>query len=150
MNRCVVPRTSAGALAFGLATGFRVLAQTSGFTVAPTSLDGGGGLSSAGAYTLGGTVGQPDAGTLSGGRYALEGGLWPGLLTRVVIPDGPTLQIVASAAGVTLSWTPPLAGFVLQEAEAPEGTWRNAPSGSQNPVILPAAAEARFLRLVRP
>ena len=150
MNRCDLLRPLAWALAIGLATSFRILAQTPGLSVAPASIDGGGGLSSAGTYTLAGTAGQPDAGTLSGGRYALEGGLWPGLLTRVVIPDGPTLQIVSSDAVVTISWTPAIAGFVLQEADAPEGTWRNAPSGTQNPVTLPAAAEARFLRLVRP
>lgn len=150
MKRCPVPRTLAGALALGLAIGFRVLAQTSGLSVAPASIDGGGGLSSAGAYTLAGTAGQPDAGSLSGGKYTLDGGLWPGLLTRVVITDGPTLQIVSSEAVVTVSWTPSIAGFVLQEADAPEGAWRNAPSGTQNPVTLPAAAEVRFLRLVRP
>ncbi len=150
MNRRVVPRTSACALALGLAAGFRVLAQTSGLSVAPASIDGGGGLSSAGTYTLAGTAGQPDAGSLSGGKYTLDGGLWPGLLTRVVIVDGPTLQIVSSEAVVTVSWTPAIAGFVLQEADAPEGAWRNAPSGTQNPVTLPAAAETLFLRLVRP
>lgn len=150
MNRCDLPRPLTWALAIGLATGFRVLAQTSGLTITPASIDGGGGLSTASTYTLAGTVGQPDAGSLSGGRYALDGGLWPGLLTRVVIPDGPTLQIVSSDAFVTVSWTPAIAGFVLQEADAPEGTWRNAPSGSQNPVTLPASAEVRFLRLIRP
>lgn len=150
MKRCDHPRPLAWALAIGLATGFRVLAQTSGLSVAPASIDGGGGASSAGTYTLAGTAGQPDAGSLSGGKYTLDGGLWPGLLTRVVIVDGPTLQIVSSEALVTVSWTPSIAGFVLQEADAPEGAWRNAPSGTQNPVTLPAAAEVRFLRLVRP
>lgn len=150
MNRCGLPRTLAGALALGVVASFRVLAQTPGLSIAPASIDGGGGVSSAGAYTLAGTAGQPDAGTLSGGSYALRGGLWPGLLTRVVIPDGPTLQIVSSEAVITVSWTPAIAGFVLQEADAPEGAWRNAPSGSRNPVTLPAAAEVRFLRLVRP
>ena len=32
--------------------------------------------SAGGAYTLGGTVGQPDAGVLSGGDYILSGGFW--------------------------------------------------------------------------
>jgi dockerin type I repeat protein len=39
--------------------------------------DGGGSTSAAGgAYSLGGTVGQPDAGASSGGAYALTGGFW--------------------------------------------------------------------------
>jgi hypothetical protein len=35
------------------------------------TLDGGGGTSSGGNFTLTGTIGQPDAGTLSGGDYTL-------------------------------------------------------------------------------
>ena len=41
--------------------------------------DGGGAtFSNAGSYSLGGTIGQPDAGTSSGGNYTLAGGFWPG------------------------------------------------------------------------
>lgn len=43
------------------------------------SLDCGGvTFATAGVYTLGGTIGQPDAGTLSGGLFALRGGFWFG------------------------------------------------------------------------
>jgi hypothetical protein len=43
------------------------------------TVDGGGEMYSAGgAYTLGGTVGQPDAGVLEGGTYTLAGGFWGG------------------------------------------------------------------------
>lgn len=40
------------------------------------TVDGGGGESSGGDYTLKGTVGQPDAGEAQGGDYALHGGFW--------------------------------------------------------------------------
>jgi hypothetical protein len=40
------------------------------------TLDGGGGTSTGGAYSLSGTIGQPDAGAMSGGGYALVGGFW--------------------------------------------------------------------------
>ena len=41
------------------------------------TVDGGGGMWSAGGgFTLGGTIGQPDAGLLSGGDYTLSGGFW--------------------------------------------------------------------------
>jgi hypothetical protein len=40
------------------------------------TLDGGGGASTGGVYALSGTVGQPDAGSLSGGNFGLEGGFW--------------------------------------------------------------------------
>jgi hypothetical protein len=43
------------------------------------TVDGGGWtFSRGGGYTLGGTIGQPDAGLLRGGGYALAGGFWPG------------------------------------------------------------------------
>ena len=40
------------------------------------TVDGGGGTSTGGGYTLSGTIGQPDAGVLSGGTYSLRGGFW--------------------------------------------------------------------------
>jgi hypothetical protein len=47
------------------------------------TLDGGGGTSSGGGFEVMGTIGQPDAGSpvtpLSGGRFELIGGFWPGL-----------------------------------------------------------------------
>jgi hypothetical protein len=49
------------------------------------TVDGGGGTSSGNGYTLNGTLGQPDAGTLaSGGGYTLAGGFWHGGV--VVLP----------------------------------------------------------------
>lgn len=42
------------------------------------SVDGGGGRSAAAGYVLHGSVGQPDAGTLTAGSYRLRGGFWNG------------------------------------------------------------------------
>jgi hypothetical protein len=43
------------------------------------TVDGGGGTSSGNGYTLNGSLGQPDAGTVaSGGGYTLAGGFWHG------------------------------------------------------------------------
>ena len=42
------------------------------------TIDGGGGRSSGGPYTLTGTIGQPDAAYSAGGNYELLGGFWPG------------------------------------------------------------------------
>ena len=50
-----------------------------GFDLTWSALDGGGGTVSAGAgYSLGGTLGQTDAGTLTGGGFTLTGGFWAG------------------------------------------------------------------------
>ncbi len=49
-----------------------------------STIDGGGATFSTGAsYELGGTIGQPDAGTMSGETYSLGGGFW-GFATNVV------------------------------------------------------------------
>lgn len=40
------------------------------------TLDGGGTTSTGGTLELRGTLGQPDAGTLSGGAFVLQGGFW--------------------------------------------------------------------------
>ncbi len=50
------------------------------------TIDGGGGTSSGGPYTLVGTIGQPDTGWSAGGEYEVLGGFWssapaPGWIT---------------------------------------------------------------------
>lgn len=47
------------------------------------TVDAGGGSGSNGAYSLVGTLGQPDAGTLSSGAYTLKGGFWGGILPEL-------------------------------------------------------------------
>jgi hypothetical protein len=54
----------------------------SGFSIPWWTVDGGGGVSQGGAYTLSGTTGQADAGNASGGTYSLSGGFWSVTLVR--------------------------------------------------------------------
>ena len=56
------------------------LAQSGGgYDLAWHTVDGGGATASTGGgYALAGTVGQPDAGALSGSGYTLAGGFWGG------------------------------------------------------------------------
>ncbi len=63
-----------------LALAIGVSAQSDGgYDLNWWTVDGGGYTWSEGSgYTLGGTVGQPDAGALSGGGYTLAGGFWGG------------------------------------------------------------------------
>ena len=51
-----------------------------GFDLTWSTVDGGGGTSTGGAFSLSGTIGQPDAAsnpTLTGGTFELTGGFWP-------------------------------------------------------------------------
>ena len=63
-----------------LAVSAVALAQSGGpYDLTWNTVDGGGyTFSTGGGYSLGGTVGQPDAGLLTGGDYTLGGGFWHG------------------------------------------------------------------------
>jgi len=64
-----------------------------GYTLDWWTVDGGGATSSAGgSYSLGGTIGQPDAGTSNGGSYALTGGFWGGGAAHVYYLSLPLIQ----------------------------------------------------------
>ena len=48
-----------------------------GYDLTWSTIDGGGAtFSTGGSYSLGGTIGQPDAGSMSGPGYTLTGGFW--------------------------------------------------------------------------
>ena len=63
-------------LVLGIA--FTVYAGVSDNVLNWWSVDGGGGRSQGGNFTLVGTIGQSDAGAMSGESFTLHGGLWPG------------------------------------------------------------------------
>jgi hypothetical protein len=80
MRRRVIQFAVVSALAFyTLVAG----AQSGGpYDLTWNTIDGGGvTFSSGGAYRVGGTIGQHDAGQLSGHPYVVAGGLWAGLVT---------------------------------------------------------------------
>jgi hypothetical protein len=64
----------------GLLCSGGVQAQSGGgYDLSWSTVDcGGWSFSEGGGYTLGGTVGQADAGLLHGGGYTLAGGFWGG------------------------------------------------------------------------
>jgi len=66
-------------------------AQTGGpFDLGWSTIDGGGATDSAGgAFTLGGSVGQPDVATVSDGPFELAGGFWPGGVGQVTSVPSP-------------------------------------------------------------
>ena len=67
-----------------------LLAAADAFDLAWWTVDGGGGTSAGGSYSLSGTLGQPDAASgaasLSGGSYQLSGGFWtqPGMQSHTL------------------------------------------------------------------
>src|SRR5437879_126264 len=61
------------------------------FTIDWFTIDGGGGTSTGGVYSVSGSVGQPDAGAqpMTGGNFSLVGGFWS--LFAVQTPGAPLL-----------------------------------------------------------
>ena len=63
------------------------------------TIDGGGGTSTGGVYSVSGTIGQPDAGgPMTNGQYSVTGGFWA-LPTAIQVSGAPTLTIVPAAPG---------------------------------------------------
>ncbi len=73
------------ALSTGLVQAQAPAAPTTGYEITWYTIDGGGAMPGGGSYSLGGTIGQPDAGTLSGGSYSLNGGFWGGGTTNYAV-----------------------------------------------------------------
>ena len=64
-------------LPFMLLYGILTAAVAQEFDLSWYSIDGGGAMRSiGGAFELSGTIGQPDAGTMSAGSFELVGGFW--------------------------------------------------------------------------
>lgn len=79
-----------------LAFAFQGFAQP--YSISWSSIDGGGVASSTnGTYTIGSTIGQPDAGELSGGSYRVVGGFWAIALSEGVPTPTPTTTPTPSA-----------------------------------------------------
>lgn len=89
-----------------------------------STIDGGGGTSTGGVYSVSGTIGQPEAGgPMTNGQYSVTGGFW----------------------------APATPGFVLQETGSlSPANWTNSPSGATNPIVVPATLPAKFYRLLHP
>jgi len=115
------------------------------------TIDGGGGTSTGGVYSVSGTIGQPDAGpTMTNGQYSVTGGFWA-LPTALQTTNAPTLTIVPATPGkATVSWTPDTPGYVLQETWVlSPANWTNSPSGATNPIVVPATLPTKFYRLYK-
>jgi len=129
----------------------RVVGQS--YSVDWFTIDGGGGTSTGAVYSVSGTIGQPDASqqTMTGGSFSISGGFWA--LYAVQTPGAPTLTIVPAGPGqATVSWSPATGtNWVLQETlNISPANWTNSPSGSTNPIVVPASLPTKFYRLFKP
>jgi hypothetical protein len=62
-----------------LLAGIALASTTQSYAITWWTIDNGGAMfSTGGNYSVGGTMGQPDAATMSGDRFTLSGGFWRG------------------------------------------------------------------------
>ncbi len=120
------------------------------------TIDGGGGTSTGGVYSVSGTIGQPDAGTMSGGNFTLDGGFW-GIVAAVQTPGAPLLTITRSNTFAIVSWPDTAAGFRLENNDnlSNMNSWATAAqtrstNGGKISVAVPASIGNAFFRLKNP
>ncbi len=82
---------------------FSFWASAQSYSINWSTIDGGGGTSTGAVYTVSGTIGQPDVGTLSGGTYTLNSGFW-GAIAPVQTPGAPYLWITLTPTNTALIW----------------------------------------------
>jgi hypothetical protein len=128
------------------------------FAIPWHTIDGGGGTSTGGVYSVSGTIGQPDAGAMSGGPFTLHGGFW-GIVAAVQTPNAPYLTVWRTAtSSVVVSWPGPAEGWVLEATNAlpsVSAPWPQIPppyqtNGANLQFTEPAPVGHRFFRLHRP
>src|SRR6266404_3675149 len=105
------------------------------------TIDGGGGTSTGGVYSV------------SGGNFSLDGGFW-GIIAAVQTPGSPFLRVFLTTTNtVVVAWPAPSTGFNLQENSALGTTnWTAVSSGpatvgSEKQVIVSPPVGNRFYRL---
>ncbi len=126
------------------------------FSIDWYTIDGGGGTSTGGVYTLSGTIGQPDAGTMAAGNFALRGGFWS-LYAAVQTEGAPYLNVASTATNtVVISWAISGTSWTLEvtrDVAAKPVQWTPIPppylttGTSLYYVDRPVAAANRFYRL---
>lgn len=120
----------------------------------------GGGESSGGDFELSATLGEPDAGDLAGGDFAITGGFWS-IVTVVDTPVAISLNVSLADGSVIISWLESeSAGFALEETAALAGLSGNTAwttvnvtplaSNGTKTVRVPLASGNRFYRLNKP
>src|SRR6266478_8862259 len=119
-----------------------------------STIDGGGGTSTGGVYSVSGTIGQPDAGHMSGGNYSVDGGFW-GLIAAVQTPGAPLLRVqLVSSTTVLIAWPAPSTGFSLQQnSQVGTTNWMSVTNeplmvGSEKQVLVSPPVGNNFYRLV--
>ncbi len=117
------------------------------------TIDGGGGASSGGPFSLTGTIGEAESVAMSGGGFSIEGGVWA-ILNVVPTPGAPSLRLVLTSTNtIVVAWTALASGYELQQSSNPEALVWSAvvqppiQMGDDKQVILPLTSGNTYFRL---
>ncbi len=133
------------------------LAASAQYAIDWHTIDGGGGASTGGIHAVSGTIGQPDAGPMTGGAFTLEGGFW-GVFAAVQSEGALRLSICCTVTNtIAVTWPAPSTGWNLQQNTVGVGSvnWSNVTAtihddGAIRTLIVNPSPENRFYRLHKP
>jgi hypothetical protein len=147
---------------FGVAVLLLAMAVSAGhgqnFTLDWSKVDGGGGTSTGGVYSVAGTIGQSDSGHMSGGNFTLQGGFWS-VIASIQTPGAPLLSVTCLGSTLVVSWPLPATGWVLEQASVLTGAvipWSQVPTNqyltdaTHCTINVPSPAGTKFYRLRKP
>src|SRR5262245_59699511 len=154
ISRLLISRLLGAALLVCAVVPAALHAQT--YSIDWYTIDGGGGTSTGGVYSVSGTIGQPDAGgPMTGGNFTLSGGFWT--LFAVQTPGAPILRIFLTTTNTAVvAWPAPSTGFNLQQNLALNTTnWLSVTNevltiGGEKRVIISPPSGNRYFRLKSP
>ncbi len=144
-------------LSLALLVGASIELRAQSYSIDWYTIDGGGGTSTGGVYSVSGTIGQPDAsGPMTGGNYSVTGGFWS--LFAVQTAGAPTLRIFQTTTNTAVvAWPAPSTGWTLQQNTnlTFSAGWVNTTNavnvaGTENQIIVNPPAGNRYYRLFKP
>ncbi len=98
-------------------------ASAQSFSIDRFAIAGGGSMSSGGGFSLQATIGQPDAGTMSGGNYSLAGGFWGAIQTPPPVPTMIEAWVVNGEVHLRFNGIPGRI-YEIERASFMTGPWR--------------------------
>ena len=149
-------KTTLKTLLLGLFALLPYLSEAQSYSIDWYTIDGGGGTSTGGVYSVSGTIGQHDAGgPMTGGNFSLTGGFWA--LYALQSPGAPLLSIKYTTTNtVQVYWPSPSTGWNLQVNTNIAGTnWGTPPESIQDDgtikfIIVNPPTGNQFYRLRNP
>jgi hypothetical protein len=122
-------KTWLGLIAALVLAAFPLVLHAQNYSLDWYSIDGGGGTSTGGVYTVTATIGQTDDGAMSGGEFGLVGGFWS--VVAVVQTEGaPLLTIARNQRAMVITWPVPTTEWRLQSTTGLLGSstvWTDIP-----------------------